>query len=113
MGQTIGTSSHVLLDRRSLEMHRLIVEKIRRDSGLFLKAIDNVERWKNASRTVPDYLIEWENILRTGLDPALSILLEDSERAAALRQSTPFAGILTPTERWEFLRKWKENNSNI
>jgi hypothetical protein len=56
MEQTIETSSHVRLDRRSLEMHRLIVEKIRRDSGLFLKAIDNVERWKNASKTVPSYL---------------------------------------------------------
>jgi hypothetical protein len=28
-------------------------------------------------------------------------MVEDSERMAALRQATPFAGVLEPAERWK------------
>ena len=34
---------------------------------------------------------------------------EDSEPMRALRQATPFAGILTPTERWAIYDEFKSS----
>jgi hypothetical protein len=34
------------------------------------------------------------------LPEVLDLLGEESERMTALRQATPFAGVLTPVERW-------------
>jgi hypothetical protein len=40
-------------------------------------------------------------------------MLEETEHMTAMRQATPFAGVLTPKERWaiyeEFGRKQREN----
>jgi hypothetical protein len=107
-------SSHIDLDRRSLAMHQMIAEKIRQTPALFNVALDNVQRWKAmaAGDKVPSYLTEWEHILKKGQGVALAKATEASEDATRLRQSTPFAGVLQPKERWEFLRKWKESSSN-
>jgi hypothetical protein len=42
-----------------------------------------------------------------GLEPTLAVLVEDSERATALRQCSPFAGVLSPAERFAFLEAWR------
>jgi hypothetical protein len=39
-------------------------------------------------------------ILQRPLPEILDLLEEDSERMIALRQATPFAGVLEPAERW-------------
>ena len=44
-------------------------------------------------------LQEWDNILAQGPTIALAVLTENSERGRRLRQSSPFAGVLTPQER--------------
>lgn len=103
-------SYHVWIDRRSLAMHRLIADKIRREPRLFDKPVQNVERWARMSKHEPYYLTEWRAILATGMEGALNFATEDSERGARLRQSTPFAGVLTPDERLAFLKQWKEAN---
>jgi hypothetical protein len=103
-------SDHVKYDLRSREMHRLIANKIRNQPELFQIAIDNVERWKElSSGHVPFYLEEWRKILGHGVEFSLSFVTESSPEADRLLQSTPFAGVLSPKERWEFLRKWKES----
>lgn len=47
----------------------------------------------------PAALQEWELILAQGQLVALGALIEESERGRRLRQSNPFAGVLTPQER--------------
>lgn len=113
MDRLLISSSHQLLDRRSLEMHRLIAAKIRAEPELFDIASRNIERWSNTSARSQAYLNEWSRILSRGMAAALAFATEDSEHATELRQSTPFAGVLSAQERWEFLKKWKEANSNI
>jgi hypothetical protein len=55
------------------------------------------------------YIEQWERIFLLGMEAALSVATEDSERAAALRQASPFAGVLTPPERTKFFRDWERN----
>lgn len=40
------------------------------------------------------------------MEMCLEFATEDSERATAIRQASPFAGILTNEERLAFLRAW-------
>jgi hypothetical protein len=96
------------LVERSLALHRLIADKIRREPELFAHALENIRRWKPVTdpRTLP-YFDEWEQILSQGIEFALAKATEDSEHAADLRQCTPFAGILSQEERDEFFRNWR------
>jgi hypothetical protein len=105
--------THQEIDARSLAMHRLVAEKVRRDPALLDRARRTLQRWRdpsNPTRAEP-WLAEWQRLLDLGLEPTLATLAEDSERAAALRQCSPFTGILTPAERFEFLREWSRSHA--
>jgi hypothetical protein len=67
---------------------------------LIAVALDNLERWsRDAGRSRP-YWDEWRSILARPLPEVLSLLEEESEHMTAMRQATPFAGVLEPAERW-------------
>jgi hypothetical protein len=95
------------MDDRSLAMHQLVVAKIRHDPALFAKAQTNVSRWQTmaCARTQP-YLQDWQSLINLGVDECLAVAVEDSARANALRQSSPFAGVLSHQERNLFLKNW-------
>ena len=100
--------THQEIDARSLELHRLIAAKVRREPALLDRVRLTLQRWRdpaNPSRAEP-YLAEWERLMANGPEQLLAAAVEDSERAAALRQCSPFAGILSPTERFAFLKDW-------
>ncbi|WP_324320298.1 hypothetical protein [Povalibacter sp.] len=95
-------SSHRLLDARSLAMHAVIARKIERDPQLLEIARRNVERWSSARRShVPTWLEEWRQLLSQPWQNVAAIITDPGENAARLRQSSPFAGILTHRERWQ------------
>lgn len=51
-----------------------------------------------------DVLREWRTLLdETPFSQLLEFLRSDDERAVRLRQSSPFAGVLTPEERQSIL----------
>lgn len=105
--------THQEIDQRSLAMHRLVAEKIRRDPALFEKARRTLARWRTiVCPASQPYLDEWEQLMKRGIDACLAVAIEDSERANALRQSSPFTGILTNQERYSFL-KIKRAKANL
>src|SRR5262245_44469156 len=92
--------SHQRVERRSLALHRAIAAKLRVQPQLLQIAHDNIERWsRKRPRSLP-YLETWREILTRPLPEVLELLQEDSARMTELRQSTPFAGVLDPRERW-------------
>ncbi len=94
-------SSHALSDARSLAMHARIVAKINRDPALLALARANLVRWAavGTGGALPAHA-EWRQILQWEWDAIAALLLEQSEWAVRLRQSTPFTGILHAKERW-------------
>lgn len=103
-----STITHQLIDLRSLDLHRLIAAKIRADPGLFEKARATLARHRRiVGANCQPYLLEWERVFSEGMEATLALATEDSERGAAMRQSAPFAGILSNKERWTFLRNWR------
>jgi len=92
-------SDHSRLDERSLVMHQLIAAKVQADPALLDKARENVRRWQASDGSPKLALAEWEQILDRPPNQVAQFLAERSERATRLRQSSPFAGILTEAER--------------
>lgn len=104
--------THQELDERSLALHRLIAEKIRRDPALFDRVLQTLARWRAAaSEASQPYLQAWEVLAREGMDVCLRVAEEDSERSAALRQASPFAGLLSNAERFAFLKTWRRDRA--
>jgi len=92
-------SDHSRLDERSLVMHQLIAAKVQADPALLDKARENVRRWQEANGSASPALAEWAPILASPASQVVALLAERSERATRLRQSSPFAGILSEEER--------------
>ena len=97
--------THQEIDQRSLALHRLIAVKIRGDLALLERAKQILQRWRmSVSPRAHAYLDEWQRLIDQGPDVCLAVAVEDSQRAAALRQASPLACLLTPKERFEFLK---------
>lgn len=100
--------THQEIDTRSLDLHRLVADKIRRDPALFEAAKATLTRWQHTVDAASQpYLAEWARLMAEGLEPCLQVAVEDSPRAVALRQSSPFSAVLTPRERFQFLKTWR------
>lgn len=105
--------THRDLHARSLAMHRVIAEKLEQDPTLLEHAKATLTRWRAAGdASTRIYDDEWMRVLQEGLPATLRLILDESEHGDALRHSSPFAGILTPRERFAFLRAWKRSHAS-
>ena len=103
---------HRLIDERSLAFDRLIAAKLRRNPALVEKARGNLARWvKTCSAGARPDLLEWQCLLAGPFDELLVLMEATDERAARLRQSSPFCGILTEEERLGILREFQARES--
>jgi hypothetical protein len=93
-------------------MHRLVAEKVRVNVGLLDSAGAILEHWyRTVSPRTFVYLDEWQTLLNQGADAVLAVACEDSQHAAALRQASPLACLLTHQERFAFLKTWREQHA--
>ena len=96
----MSPQGHERIDRRSLALHQAVAAKLRAQPSLIDIARENLNRWAaTAGRSAP-YLDEWRRILDGPLDDVLRLIEQEGERMNALRQCSPFAGVLEPKERW-------------
>ncbi|MBV9948818.1 MAG: hypothetical protein JOZ69_18365 [Myxococcales bacterium] len=96
--------AHRLAEERSLAYHRVIAGRLRSDPAVLEAARRRVSAWREAG-VVPFYAAEWDRVLAGTVDSVCATLVSETEEARALRQSTPFAGFVSPRERW---RIWRE-----
>lgn len=92
-------------------MHQSIAQKIRRAPELIQEVEQTLQRWlaqAKDSERAQDALLEWKRFLETSsLDEVLEFISSDSQEAARMRQSSPFAGILTEAERQGIFGKYE------
>ena len=77
-------------------MHRAIAEKLRGHPELIEIARENLERWSAAPGRSGRYWDAWRELLARPLPEVLEAIVEESERMTAMRQTSPFAGVLDP-----------------
>lgn len=100
------------LDRnatRSLALHRVIAERLHADPDAVLSAARRnlaTMRAANADGSADHWLDNWAALLEGPVAAVVGVLTEPGEGAQELRQNTPFAGVLTPRERWAVYREY-------
>jgi hypothetical protein len=101
---------HQWIDRRSLALHVAVAAKLEAQPQLLEVARANLLRWLSANPGAA--LREWWQLLEsTPLPEVLMLLRSPSEQAARLRQSSPFAGLLTPGERQSILDDYESHRA--
>ena len=93
--------THRLQDVRSLCYHLKVARLMEVDDSVLNKARDRVKGW--LSGRLPfggsrEYMVEWDSALDASKEGIVKLLLEDSPRARALRQTSPFLGVLGQLE---------------
>jgi hypothetical protein len=82
-------------------------EKLLANLALVDRGLANLDRWlKTCSPNVRPVLIEWQALLQRPLPEVISVLLSTDQQATRLRQSSPFAGLLSVSERTEILKRF-------
>lgn len=99
--------THQRIDERSLHFGRLIADRLRDDPSLINAARENTRRWTvTASPGALPVLQEWTMVLNCPLDTVIHLLTSTDQRGTRLRQSNPFAGVLTFAERNVVMQKF-------
>jgi hypothetical protein len=98
-----------LAAERSLAFHRVVATRLLDDSTILDFARQRVKSWMAESPHRP-YIKEWAKILGGSTQSVVDFLVDGSERAVELRQSSPFAGVLSARERW---RIWAETRQSL
>jgi hypothetical protein len=100
--------AHRLAEERSLAFHRAVAEKLVSAPETLERARARVRSWLSTGDVAPYYASAWDEVLSRPLSEIQAFLSEDSERARALRQVTPFAGAIDPRARWRIWREVRE-----
>jgi hypothetical protein len=96
---------HRLAELRSLALHREVAARLRANPALLDKAKRCVSSWPASGAISTSYIRAWEALLDGPFEELLALLQRDDERAAALRQASPFSGLVDARRRWQILRE--------
>ncbi|MCL1587065.1 MAG: helix-turn-helix domain-containing protein [Actinomycetia bacterium] len=94
-------------DNRSLAIHRAIATKLRHDPTTVLEvAHTNLKRLSQQHPRAAQLLNDWAGILDRPVESIIEAMLDPSEHARELRHVTPFAGVLSSSERASVYRRF-------
>jgi malate synthase len=99
---------HRLAEERSVAYHRAIAERLRDRPEVLENARRRVQGWLDRDGEPRFYARKWAEVLADDPASIAAFLVERSEIADELRQSSPFAGALKPQERWKIWRETRE-----
>ena len=95
---------HSETDQVSLELGRRVAERLRLQPQLVDFARANLNRWSSQNSSSPSLLrcyAEWQDILSYSIAEICELLSAETDEGQRLRQNSPFAGLIPPTEVWE------------
>jgi hypothetical protein len=97
---------HRIAELQALAYHRLVAERL--DDRVVEDARRRLDRWREEGRIHPRWADEWERILVRPLPAIRKAIGADTSRGRDLRQTSPFAGVLTEQERRRLLQAVEE-----
>jgi hypothetical protein len=100
--------SHRINDEISLTLAKRIAADLPHRPDWLQHAKDNLTRWSRQNADAPGLLRcyrEWQEILNRPLDQIISTMLAETDDGQRLRQSSPFAGALSPREVWAIKKR--------
>lgn len=105
-------SNHHRIDERSLAFGRAIAARLAGHPEILSRARATVIRWieTGSPRAGSDFQ-EWLTALNGPADGVIALLTGSDERAVRLRQSNPFAGVLSPRERTDIHKQFQAHDA--
>ena len=95
-------------EARSMALHTEISQELRKQGREAIEiARRNVSRMLEQNPHASLLLEEWERILEGTTDQIVARMLDPGEHGRALRQVTPFAGVLSPAKRAAVYRSFR------
>lgn len=104
MGYTYEMEAHRLAEQRSIALHRAVATKLAAEPRWLARARARVAAWRRDGSVAAYYVDAWEDLLALDMAALQAALVDEGERARALRQVSPFAGTLSARERWRIWR---------
>ena len=101
-------NEHRLAEERSLALHREVAAILGRNPSKLEIARERVQGWQREGTVHAHYADAWAEVIAGPFEALLQLLVDDSENARALRQVTPFSGLVDPRTRWRIWREVKE-----
>jgi transcriptional regulator with XRE-family HTH domain len=95
-------------ERRTLELHKLIAEKLRADPQNVVqraKARIEVMRSRDPEGRSAPYIEAWDQLLSGSIDELEAAMTSTDQISRDLRQTSPFGGTLSDDERLEVLNR--------
>jgi len=89
--------THRAPELQSLAYHRAVAERL--DERMLASARRRMQRWGATGRINASWVEAWSEILSQPVPAVAKAIAADSPRARELRQTSPFAGVLTEQER--------------
>jgi hypothetical protein len=99
---------HAVAEDVSLALHRAVAERLLAKPELLERARRRVAMWLLDGSVARPYAEAWRAVLEEPVDAVARVLLDPGERARQMRQASPFAGLLSPRERWSIWRRARE-----
>lgn len=104
---------HRLAEERSLAIHHEVCHALRRDPTLLQRARDRLDQWATRGTMSPYYVERWNHLLSGPLDEILRVLCDPGEDARALRQASPFVGIIDARDKGAVYVTGRESPSSL
>jgi hypothetical protein len=92
----------------SLRLHEGVAHKLQRSPELIEQVRARLDHLSAINQLHPHYQEAWRCWLTLELTAQLKALTCTEEEWIAMRQASPFAGLLTPHERMEILRAFRD-----
>ncbi len=108
---------HLKNNERSLWLHKAVLLKLLENREVVVsKALRNLDAMRPPNPNGGPYFDRWESLLHGSLVPLVEAMVSSEEEYIALRQCSPFSGILSAEERDEVLARfeayWSSNYSS-
>lgn len=90
---------HERIDQRSIALHAAIAKRLESNPERWQIVRENLKKHLDEGGASRPYAVAWEALLALPWPELRELLVEDSERMRAMRQCSPFAGVLDNPER--------------
>lgn len=96
------------IESRSLALHAAVARCLLADPSRWEHARQRVRAWRASGSKHPHFLSAWDGLLEAPLEQVVAAIVDPGERGQRLRRSSPFAFVLTASERWKV---WRETRA--
>ena len=96
---------HALAQARSLALHRAVWARVETEPELLDAVRERLDSWLLDPSKPQPYVRAWRRLVDGPPEELHAALTSEGDDAMALRQATPFAGVIDARERW---RIWND-----